>query len=111
MEEGQRAVISVRDVITGTVRFGVFGTARLYLGSDLVIDMLRAHPGVRVELIGQNSMEVLADLRRGRLEAAIIALPIADDGLSVTPVIRDEVVYVSAEPDRVRKSISANDLV
>jgi len=110
VEEGQRAVISVRDVITGTVRFGVFGTARLYLGSDLVIDMLRAHPGVRVELIGQNSMEVLADLRRGRLEAAIIALPIADDGLSVTPVIRDEVVYVSAEPDRVRKSISANDL-
>jgi DNA-binding transcriptional LysR family regulator len=110
VDEGRRAVTSVRDVVTGTVRFGVFGTARLYLNADLVADILAEHPGVRVELVGQNSTEVLEDLRRGRLEAAIIALPIADDGLQVMPVMRDEVVYVSAHPDRLRKPVTAAEL-
>jgi DNA-binding transcriptional LysR family regulator len=40
---------------TGTIRFGMFGTARLYLGADLVADVLAHHPGLRVELVGQNS--------------------------------------------------------
>jgi DNA-binding transcriptional LysR family regulator len=110
VDEASRAVASVRDVITGTIRFGVFGTSRLYLGSDLVTDVLERYPDVRVELIGQNSMEVLEELRRGRLEAAVIALPIADEGLQVTPLMRDELVYVSANPDRLGKPITPADL-
>jgi DNA-binding transcriptional LysR family regulator len=108
--EAGRAVASVRNVLEGTIRFGVFGTARLYLGSALVADVLREHPGVRLELIGQNSMDVLTDLRQGRLEAAVIALPIADEGLQVQPLIRDELVYVSADPQRVRKPVTAAEL-
>jgi DNA-binding transcriptional LysR family regulator len=108
--EAGRAVASVRDVLEGTIRFGVFGTARLYLGSALVADVLREHPRVRLELIGQHSTEVLTDLRHGRLEAAVIALPIADEGLQVQPLIRDEVVYVSADPARVRKPVTATEL-
>ena len=40
------------------MRFGIFGTARLYMGATLVADVLERHPGLRVELIGQNSSEV-----------------------------------------------------
>ncbi len=108
--EAGRAVAAVREVLEGTIRFGVFGTARLYLGSGLVEDVLREHPGVRLELIGQNSTEVLSDLQHGRLEAAVISLPIADEGLQVQPLIRDEVVYVSADPTRVRKPVTAAEL-
>ena len=57
--------------------------------------MLERYPGVRVEIIGQNSSEVLEDLRRGRIEAALIAAPPTSEGLQVTPVARDELVYVS----------------
>ena len=74
-DEARRAVQSVTSLETGTIRFGMFGTARLYAGAGLVADVLRAHPGVRVELIGQNSTEVQDELRRGRLEAAMIAVP------------------------------------
>lgn len=107
VSEATRAVASVRSVESGTIRFGVFGTARLYLTSGLVADVLARHPGVRLELVGQNSQDVLEELRRGRLEAAMIALPIADEGLEITPVIRDEVVYISADPDRVRTPVTA----
>ncbi|MFD1932140.1 MULTISPECIES: LysR family transcriptional regulator [Nonomuraea] len=98
VDEAGRAVAAVREMLTGTVRLGLFGTARFYLGADLVADVLERHPGVRVELIGQNSAEVLDHVRRGRLEAAVAAVPVADEGLSVTPVMRDELVYVSTEP-------------
>ena len=105
-----RAVAAVREMVSGTVRFGVFGTARVYLTGDLAADVLHRYPGVTLELIGQNSQDVLEELRRGRLEAAIIALPIADEGLQITPVMRDEVVYVSADPARLRRPVTASEL-
>ena len=87
---------------TGTIRFGMFGTARLYAGAGLVADVLARHPGVRVELVGQNSSDVQDDLRRGRLEAAMIAVPaVTSEGMHVTPVARDELVYISADPERL----------
>jgi DNA-binding transcriptional LysR family regulator len=57
--------------------------------------------------VGQNSAEVLEHLRRGRIEAAVIALPVEDEGLTVTPVMRDELVYVSAHPDRLESPVTA----
>ncbi|SDP05876.1 DNA-binding transcriptional regulator, LysR family [Nakamurella panacisegetis] len=101
------AVTSVKEVVSGTIRFGVFGTSRLYLDADLIGDVLDRHPGVRIELMGLNSTDVQEQLRRGRLEAGIIALPIADAGLTVTPIMRDEVVYISAVPERVQRPVSA----
>lgn len=98
-DEARRAVASARSFETGTIRFGMFGTARLYAGAGLVGDVLARYPGVRVELIGQNSNDVHEDLRRGRLEAAMIAVPAASsEGMTVTPVAKDELVYISADP-------------
>jgi DNA-binding transcriptional LysR family regulator len=110
VEEARRAVSAVRNVLTGTVRFGIFRTSRFYLGADLVAEVLHRHPGVRVELLGQNSADVLDHLRRGRLEAALIALPVDDPELVVTRVMRDELVYVSADPHRVDHRVTAAEL-
>jgi DNA-binding transcriptional LysR family regulator len=110
-EDARRAVHSVTALETGTIRFGMFGTARLYAGAALIADVLERHPGVRVELIGQNSSDVQEDLRRGRIEAAMIAVPtVRSEGMQVTPVARDELVYVSAEPDRIASPVTAQRL-
>jgi DNA-binding transcriptional LysR family regulator len=83
----------------------------LYAGAGLVADVLAQYPGVRVELIGQNSTEVQDELRRGRLEAAMIAVPrVSSEGMSVTPVARDELVYISTDPDRVASPVTATQL-
>jgi DNA-binding transcriptional LysR family regulator len=108
--QAREAVASVATLETGTLRFGIFGTARLYMGAALIGDVLERHPGLRVELIGQNSTEVLEELRRGRLEAAMISLPVADDSMAVRPVAREELVYVSADPERLRSPITAKAL-
>jgi DNA-binding transcriptional LysR family regulator len=110
-EEARRVARDVTALETGTIRFGMFGTARLYAGAGLVADVLARHPGVRVELIGQNSRDVQEDLRRGRIEAAMIAVPaVSSEGMSVTPVARDELVYISADPERLQAPVTANRL-
>ena len=107
-DEAMRVARSATALETGTIRFGMFGTARLYASAGLVADVLARHPGVRVELVGQNSSDVLEDLRRGRLEAAMIAVPqISSEGMQVTPVARDELVYVSTHPDRLESPVTA----
>lgn len=107
VEEGVRAVGSVREMLTGTVRFGVFKTVHHYMGSELVVDVLSRHPQVRIEFIGQNSAENLEALRRGTLEAAIVSRPRDVQGLAVTNVMREELVYVSTDPERLRAPVSA----
>ncbi|WP_235562116.1 LysR family transcriptional regulator [Marmoricola sp. Leaf446] len=111
VEDAQSSVASQVRLETGTIRFGMFGIARLYAGADLVADVLRRHPGVRVELIGTNSTEVTDELRRGRLEAAMIAVPqLESEGLTITPVARDELVYISNDPERLRQPVTARRL-
>ncbi|MEN8707819.1 MAG: LysR family transcriptional regulator [Nocardioides marinisabuli] len=109
--ETERAVASVRSLETGTIRFGMFGIARLYAGSALIADVLERYPGVRVELVGQNSTEVVEDLRRGRLEAAMLAISAVDgEGITVRPVAREELVYISADPEHLTSPVTAHRL-
>lgn len=110
-DDARRAVRSVTSMETGTIRFGMFGTARLYAGAGLIADVLARHPGVRVELIGQNSTEVSDELRRGRLEAAMIAVTsLSSEGLEIYPVARDELVYISADPEHLATPVTASRL-
>jgi DNA-binding transcriptional LysR family regulator len=110
-EETRRAAQAVKSFETGTIRFGMFGTARLYAGAGLVADVLARHPGVRVELVGQNSSEVAEELRRGRLEAAMIAVhSIESEGMQITPVARDELVYISSDPEALASPVTAKRL-
>ncbi|MFE7223629.1 LysR family transcriptional regulator [Nocardioides sp. NPDC057577] len=110
-EDARKAVQAVKQFETGTIRFGMFGIARLYGGAGLVADVLDRYPGVRVELIGQNSTEVQDDLRRGRLEAAMLLVgSVSGPGLKVTPVARDELVYISADPAHLATPVTAHRL-
>lgn len=110
-EDARLAVQSVSAIETGTIRFGMFGIARIYFGAQLIADVLERHPGVRVELVGQNSIEVQEDLRRGRIEAAMIAVPsVTVEGLHITPVATDELVYVSAHADRLATPVTPQRL-
>ena len=109
--EAQRAIESVTAMESGTIRFGMFGTARLYAGASLIADVLKRHPGVRVELIGQNSSDVQDHLRRGYIEAAMIAIPqVRSEGMTVTPVATDELVYISADPEKLKSPVTPHRL-
>src|SRR3954452_24372026 len=91
-ESARDAVAGVREVRGGTAAFGTWGTSRYYFGVDLVETFRRRHPGGRVRLVGQSSSEVVEAVQAGALEAGAVALPVDDRGLTVRPVLRDELV-------------------
>jgi DNA-binding transcriptional LysR family regulator len=108
--EAREAVVQQRELQGGIATFGTFGTARWYPGTSIVAAFRRRHPKVRVRMVGQNSSEVAEAVRAGDLEAGLIALPIDDAGLEVRPIMQDEILYVSADPARVRKPVTIRAL-
>ena len=110
VERVRESVGAIRELRGGLASFGTFGTARTYLGADLVEDFRRSHPDVRVRLVGQNSSETAEAIRDGELEAGLVVLPIDDRGLAVRPAMRDEVLFVSIDPERVRRAMTIKRL-
>ena len=110
VERGRAAAAAIRELRGGLAAFGTFGTARTYLGTDLVEDFRASHPDVRVRIVGQNSSDTVDAIRSGELEAGLVVLPIDDRGLAVRPAMRDEVLYVSTDPERLRKPMTIERL-
>src|SRR3954453_18564621 len=113
LAEAQSALESVREVRTlsgGSVTFGFFGGAHHSLLGGLVQEFRAKYPDVRVRAIGQNSAEVADDVREGTLEAGLVILPIEDRGLEVRPARREELVYVSRDPERVKEPVTTERL-
>lgn len=82
------------------VALGTFRNAPYYLVSDLAAAFLELYPDARLRLPGHNSAAVAAAVRAGELEAGLVGLPVEDRGLDVRPLFRDEVLFVSADPER-----------
>jgi len=104
------SVAEVRELTGGTATFGTFGDAPSWLIGNVVATFRRRHPAVRVRVVGLNSSEVADAVREGELEAGLIMLPVDDTGLDVRTKLDDEVLYVSAEPERVRAPVAIEQL-
>ena len=107
---GAAAMRSLASLGGGVASFGLLRNADYYLLSDLVERFHERYPQVRARLIGQNSVEVAAAVAGGELEAGLVVLPVDDAGLDVTPLMRDEVVYVSADPTHLQRPVTTEDL-
>jgi DNA-binding transcriptional LysR family regulator len=110
VEDAADSVGELTALRTGTVAIGTFGEPSAWRMDELVATFLRRHPNVSVRLIGPNSSAIADRVRRGELEAAIVLLPIDDDKLDVRPIVRDEVLYVTAHPERTREPATIEQL-
>jgi DNA-binding transcriptional LysR family regulator len=102
-EDAADSVGELTAIRGGTIALGIFGDPAAWHVDEPVTAFLRRHPGVSVRLVGRNSSEVVERVRRGELEAGGVLLPIDDERLDVRPIVRDEVLYVSAAPERTRR--------
>jgi DNA-binding transcriptional LysR family regulator len=109
--EAADSVRGVRTLAGGTVAFGTFSSAHHLLLTELIADFRARHPQVRVRVVGLNSAEVADAVRDGTLEAGLIALPVDDRGLDVSPVVwTSEAVYLSTDAARVRRPMTPGGL-
>ena len=110
LDDAAESVGELTALRRGTVAIGIFGGPSAWRVDELVTAFLRRHPAVSVRLVGRNSSAVVERVRRGDLEAGVVVLPVDDEKLDVRPIVRDEVLYVSASQERTREAATIERL-
>lgn len=109
-DHAHQSLRALRSLEGGEVSFGLPRNADYYGLSDLAREFHTRYPRIRLRLMGQNSVEVAAAVASGGLEAGIAVLPLDTPTLTVVPLLRDEVVYVSSDPLRAAAPVTIQDL-
>jgi DNA-binding transcriptional LysR family regulator len=110
LDDAAASVSQFTSLRSGTVALGTFSAPSPWRLEELVATFLGRHPDVTLRLVGRNSSVIADRVRRGELEAAVVVLPIDDERLHVRPLVRDEVLYVTAAPERARKAATIERL-
>jgi LysR family hydrogen peroxide-inducible transcriptional activator len=101
-----------RDPETGTLRLGLFPTLAPYLLPHVVPEIRERFPNLRLELSEEKTADILSMLEDGKLDAALIALPIDDDSLEKI-VLFDEPFFMAlpeSHPLAAKEEIVTSDL-
>ena len=110
VEDAADSVGELTALRSGTVTVGILGEPSAWRVDELVAAFLRRHPDVSVRLVGRNSSAIVERVRRGELEAGVVLLRSTTTSSMCATIVRDEVLYVSASPERTRQSATIDQL-
>ncbi len=88
--------------LVGRLRIGVIPTIAPYLLPQLVAALGARYPGLDLHLRETLTPRLIRELAEGRLDAAIVALPVSEPSLLETPLFSEEFVLVRPESDAER---------
>ncbi len=105
-------VASLRSDVIGNVHVGVIGTTGRWLLPPLLVAMGERHPGVRVSVLEGNTNSLLPSLASGRLDLALLNLPVDDPDIEVTPLFEEDFILVAptGHPLAGREEVSLAEL-
>ncbi|MCA3554446.1 hydrogen peroxide-inducible genes activator [Aestuariivirga sp.] len=78
----------------GRLRIGVIPTVAPYLLPGLVRSLNRLYPALDIHVRETLTARLLRELSEGRLDAAIVALPVSEPSLSEAPLFVEEFLFV-----------------
>jgi len=79
----------MQDPMSRTLHLGIIPTLGPYYLPLALTLVRRKHPGLRLLLREEITPQILDDLLEGKLDAGLMALPIADDSLHVEPLFHE----------------------
>ncbi len=128
-EVGREIVLRARDVLnevdqiraiarrtldpeSGTVRLGIFPTLGPYLLPHVIPHIRERFPRLELLLVEEKTEVVLRQLREGRLDAGVLALPIHDNQLHAEFLFEEPFLLAVPENHELarRKSLTLDDL-
>ncbi|NBB71295.1 MAG: LysR family transcriptional regulator [Alphaproteobacteria bacterium] len=99
--------------LAGRLRLGVIPTVAPYLLPTFIKELARRHPGLELRPREAVTQKLVDDLLEGRLDTAIVALPVSEPALHEEPLLEEEFVLVRPaadadapvpDPDRLRET-------
>ena len=94
MADLHRLADSQKELLSTPLAIGVIPTIGPYLLPRVLPELQRRFPNLQMNIVEDQSAEVLDQLRRGTLDAAIIALPYDCDGLLTFPFWQEDLLWV-----------------
>ena len=87
-------VASARGDVSGTVRLGVIGTVARWLAPPLLERLSSDLPKVHVVVVDASTTSLLPQLASGRLDLAVVNLPVQDPDVRTEPLFSEDHVLV-----------------
>jgi LysR family hydrogen peroxide-inducible transcriptional activator len=91
-----------RDGPGGRLRLGVIPTIAPYLLPRLIRDLSARYPGVDLQVRETQTDRLIGELLDGRLDTALVALPVSEPSLDEVALFSETFVLVRPEADAVR---------
>ena len=85
--------------LSGRLRLGVIPTIAPYLLPRVIARLGERFPEVDIHIRETVTQRLIEELRDGRLDAAIVALPVSEPGLSETALFDEDFVLIRPEAD------------
>ncbi|HEX4480797.1 MAG TPA: DNA-binding transcriptional regulator OxyR [Rudaea sp.] len=92
-----------RDPESGTIRLGIFPTLGPYLLPHVIPRIRERFPRLELLLVEEKTEVVLRQLREGRLDAGILALPVHDDQLHAEFLFEEQFLLAVPEQHQLAK--------
>jgi LysR family hydrogen peroxide-inducible transcriptional activator len=111
-EELKRAAKAARDPEAGQLRLGIFPTLAPYLLPRLMPLLTSHFPRLTLELIEERTPTLIAQLNSGQLDAALLAMPVADTGLVSAALFEEPFLLAVGRNQKLakRKTVKFSDL-
>jgi len=102
-----------QDPMARTVHLGVIPTLGPYYLPHALTLVHRKYPGLRLLLREEMTQQILERLNAGTLDAGLLALPVADDGLRVEPLFYEPffAALPAGHPLAKRDILKVNDIM
>lgn len=88
-----------RDRLVGRLRMGVIPTVAPYLLPSLIADLSRNYPDLDLHLRETLTQNLLDEIAEGRLDTAIVALPVSEPSLSEVALFSETFILVRPASD------------
>jgi DNA-binding transcriptional LysR family regulator len=86
---------SLHDEVSGHVRLGVIGTTARWVVPPLLVAMTAQHPRVHLVVVDATTSSLLPQLVSGRLDLAIVNLPVEDPDIAIEQLFHEDPTLVT----------------
>lgn len=91
-ESIRRVAAQAQDPRSGSLRLGIFPTLAPYLLPHVMSGVREHFPDLELLLVEERTPRLLEQLAQGRIDAAVLALPLEDESLVIEPLFREDFV-------------------
>ena len=93
---------AMKDRLVGRLRIGVIPTIAPYFLPTLISNLTRSHADLEVHVREKLTTNLIEDLSEGRLDTAIVALPVSEPSLAETVLFTENFVLVRPAADAAK---------